>query len=131
MTKLEKSPDAYDITKGEIELILAEINTNTDDGRISMNEIGKAVMAEWIVNHICQIEGLDLWDDLDQIYKEVSDMEEVKVIGYGFGKMFDFLTSSRLLTELSVPDLRHIMTIVRYSVISVKNRIKSGELDPE
>ena len=131
MTKLEKSPDAYDITKGEIELILAEIPTNTDDGRISMNEIGKAVMAEWIVNHICKIEGLDLWDDLDRIYKEVSDMEEVKAIGYGFGEMFDFLTSSRLLTELSVPDLRHIMTIVRYSVISVKNRIKAGELDPE
>ena len=130
MTENKKSPDAYNITKGEIELILAEI-PNTNDGRISMNEIGKAVMAEWIVNHICQIEGLDLWDDLDRIYKEVSDMEEVKVIGYGFGKMFDFLTSSRLLTELSVPDLRHIMTIVRYSVISVKNRIKSGELDPE
>lgn len=131
MAENKKSPDAYDITKGEIELILAEIPTNTDDGRISMNEIGKAVMAEWIVNHICQIEGLDLWDDLDRIYKEVSDMEEVKAIGYGFGEMFDLLTSSRLLTELSVPDLRHIMTIVRYSVLSIKNRIKAGELDPE
>lgn len=128
MSKLEKSPDAYDITKGEIELILAEINTNTDDGRISMNEIGKAVMAEWIVNHIYQITGLQLWDEIDQIKRDVSEIEEVKAMGVTFN---EFITNSRMLTELSVPDLRHIMTIVRYSVISVKNRIKSGELDPE
>jgi len=128
MKESKKSPDAYDITKGEIELILAEIPTNTDDGRISMNEIGKAVMAEWIVNHICQITGLQLWDEINQIKREVSEIEEVKAMGVPFS---EFITSSRMLTELSVPDLRHIMTIVRYSVISVKNRIKSGELDPE
>ena len=130
MTKfqLEKSPDAYDITKGEIELILAEIPTNTDDGRISMNEIGKAVMAEWIINHICQITGLQLWDEIDKIKREASEIEEVKAMGVPFS---EFITSSRMLTELSVPDLRHIMTIVRYSVLSVKNRIKAGELDHE
>lgn len=130
MTENKKSPDAYDITKGEIELILAEI-PNTNDGRISMNEIGKAAMAGLIICHILQISSLDLWDDLDQIYKEVSEMEEVKAIGYGFGEMFEFLTSDRLLTELGVPDLRHILTIVRCSVLSINNRIKGGELDPE
>lgn len=128
MKESKKSPDAYDITKGEIELILAEIHTNTDDGRISMNEIGKAVMAEWIINHICQITGLQLWNEIEEIKREASEIEEVKAMGVPFS---EFITSSRMLTELSVPDLRHIMTIVRYSVLSVKNRIKAGELDHE
>lgn len=100
----------YHATKEEVIDLINGLDTDTLDGRVSLNEVAKQAYCEVICNEVNKMESDDEWERLSAY---INENYSTVVQGSGL-ELYDLLTSPRILSgELDLTQIRDIYNYIK------------------